>query len=145
MPTLTPIIEAINKSRGTDTRKFLLPSVNAGSGVKSSEYLLPMTANGILIQLKIMTKSTNFAFYLYNRAGIDPTVADAEVLYKQTNINKVFGFMGTGADSISPNEYNIYYANKDVPPVGALYFMLVNNDAGNASGAGFLWLTAMQD
>ena len=142
---LIPIIESINKSRGYDTRTFYIPTVNAGSSVVSTEYLLPVTPNGIILSLKIRCSSLNYSFYLTNRAGTLPASGNPDVIYSKTAINKSFGFQGTGDDNISPNEFNVFYTNKDTPPIGAIYLTISNNDSVNPTGIIYLNLTIAQD
>ena len=144
--TLTPVIESVNKSRGHDTRRFYVPSVIAGASVVSPEYLLPLTPNGIIIGLKIQCNSLAYDFYLTAREGMLPASATSpDIVYSQLAINKTFGYKGTGEDSISPNEFNIFYSNRDIPIKGALYLTVVNKDAVNATGVGYITLTISQD
>lgn len=138
--TLNPVIESVNKTRSSDTRRFCIPPLPVGT---SDEYKLIVPANGILISLKVSTPSTNLDLYLFNRQGCDITDLK-DFIYKKTGINKLFGYSGTGEDSVSPNEFNTFYENGDDIKDGAMYLIFDNNDV-LLTASTFLWLTIIQD
>ena len=111
--------------------KAYIPSVAKGTPIVGPVDFIKMASEVEVLYLNITSKSTDFNFHIFSKAGA--IIGEAANVFTMLNINKEYS-PEKGVTSISPSNLSFFFKNEDVQLKPNMYFQIINNDGANATG-----------